>query len=100
LQFYVFSGILEDTKSTQTCSAKPSAASGITSTEKRAHCGTQCTKLAVHTTGTSVEKQQNGFRNTEAKWDKKKATKEVTINASKTIRQIKSNRRITKNGVD
>ncbi|XP_042320025.1 brain and acute leukemia cytoplasmic protein [Sceloporus undulatus] len=94
-------GILEDSKSTQTCILKSSAAGGITGTEKRTHCGTQCTKLAVHTTGTSVEKQQNGFRSTEDKWDnKKKATKEVTINASKTIRQINSNRRITKNCVN
>ncbi|XP_061463374.1 brain and acute leukemia cytoplasmic protein [Rhineura floridana] len=93
-------GILEDSKSTQTCTGKSSAASGIGSAEKRTHCGTQCTKLSIHTTGTSAQKQQNGFRTTEAKWDnKKKATKEVTINSTKTIRQI-NNRRITKNCVN
>ncbi|XP_028592173.2 brain and acute leukemia cytoplasmic protein [Podarcis muralis] len=93
-------GILEDSKATQTCTGKSSAASGIGGTEKRAHCGTQCTKLTVHPTGTSAHKQQNGFRTTEAKWDNKKnVTKEVAINATKTIRQI-SNRRITKNCVN
>ncbi|XP_062985974.1 brain and acute leukemia cytoplasmic protein [Elgaria multicarinata webbii] len=90
-------GILEDSKSTQTCVAKSSTSSGIASAEKRAHYG----KLAVHTTGTSTQKQQNGFRTTEAKWDnKKKATKEITINATKTIRQINSNRRMTNNCVN
>uniref|UniRef100_A0A803SY37 BAALC binder of MAP3K1 and KLF4 n=1 Tax=Anolis carolinensis TaxID=28377 RepID=A0A803SY37_ANOCA len=101
LQFCVFSGILEDSKSTQTCIAKSSPASGVTITEKRAHCGTQCAKLTVHNTGASAEKQQNGFRSTEGKREnKKKATKEVAINASKTIRQISSNKRMTKNCVN
>ncbi|XP_008106493.2 brain and acute leukemia cytoplasmic protein [Anolis carolinensis] len=94
-------GILEDSKSTQTCIAKSSPASGVTITEKRAHCGTQCAKLTVHNTGASAEKQQNGFRSTEGKREnKKKATKEVAINASKTIRQISSNKRMTKNCVN
>nr|XP_060631678.1 brain and acute leukemia cytoplasmic protein [Anolis sagrei ordinatus] len=94
-------GILEDSKSTQTCIAKSSPASRVTSTEKRAHCGTQCTKLTVHNTGASTEKQQNGFRSTEGKREnKKKATKEVAINASKTIRQISSNKRMAKNCVN
>ncbi|XP_066482691.1 brain and acute leukemia cytoplasmic protein [Tiliqua scincoides] len=93
-------GILEDSKSTQTCVTKSSAANEITSSEKRIHCGTQCTKPSVHTSGTLSQKQQNGLR-TEAKWDsKKKSTKDITINAAKTIRQIKSNRRLTKNSVN
>ncbi|KAJ6652255.1 hypothetical protein lerEdw1_012943 [Lerista edwardsae] len=97
----VFLGILEDSKSTQTCVTKSSAANEIASSEKRTHCGTQCTKTSVHTSGTLAQKQQNGFRTTEqAKWDsKKKSTKDITINAAKTIRQIKSNRRLTKNSV-
>ncbi|XP_020639046.3 brain and acute leukemia cytoplasmic protein [Pogona vitticeps] len=90
-------GILEDSKSTQTCTAKSSSTSGTV--EKRAHCGTQCTKQTANTTGT--QKQHNGFRTTEAKWDnKKKPTKEVPVNATKAIRQINSNRRITKNCVN
>ncbi|KAJ7338025.1 hypothetical protein JRQ81_010551 [Phrynocephalus forsythii] len=90
-------GILEDSKSTQTCIAKSSSTSG-TAGEKRTHCGTQCTKQTVNTTGT--QKQHNGFRTTEAKWDKKKATKEVSVNATKTISQLNSNRRMTKNCVN
>lgn len=61
----VFLGILEDSKSTQTCVTKSLAANEIASSEKRTHCGTQCTKTSVHTSGTLAQKQQNGFRVTE-----------------------------------
>ncbi|XP_015283698.1 PREDICTED: brain and acute leukemia cytoplasmic protein [Gekko japonicus] len=94
-------GILEDGKYSQTCVTKSSVASGIPTAEKRTHCGTQCTKPVSHTTGTSAPKQQNGFRTAEPKWDsKKKATKETTINAAKSNRQMNSNRRVTKNCVN
>uniref|UniRef100_A0A8C8VL16 BAALC binder of MAP3K1 and KLF4 n=1 Tax=Pelusios castaneus TaxID=367368 RepID=A0A8C8VL16_9SAUR len=76
------------------------AASGIINTEKKTSCGTQCTKPTVHATGTMIQKQ-NGFRTAEAKWDTKKMpTKEVTINVTKSIRQLDSDRRITKNCVN
>ncbi|XP_053105803.1 brain and acute leukemia cytoplasmic protein [Hemicordylus capensis] len=94
-------GILEDSKSTQTCATLSSTASGIPTAEKRAHCGSQCTKPAVYTTGTLAQKEQNGFRTTEAKWEsKKKVTKDVTVNTTNSIRQINSNRRMTKNCVN
>uniref|UniRef100_A0A8C8S7U3 BAALC binder of MAP3K1 and KLF4 n=1 Tax=Pelusios castaneus TaxID=367368 RepID=A0A8C8S7U3_9SAUR len=92
--------MLEDEKSTQTCVTMSSAASGIINTEKKTSCGTQCTKPTVHATGTMIQKQ-NGFRTAEAKWDTKKMpTKEVTINVTKSIRQLDSDRRITKNCVN
>uniref|UniRef100_K7FQY0 BAALC binder of MAP3K1 and KLF4 n=2 Tax=Pelodiscus sinensis TaxID=13735 RepID=K7FQY0_PELSI len=93
-------GMLEDEKSTQTCIPMSSTASGIINTEKKTSCGTQCTKPMAHASGTVTQKQ-NGFRTTEAKWDTKKMpTKEVTINVTKSIRQIDSDRRITKNCVN
>uniref|UniRef100_A0A8C8S4C7 BAALC binder of MAP3K1 and KLF4 n=1 Tax=Pelusios castaneus TaxID=367368 RepID=A0A8C8S4C7_9SAUR len=95
-----FRYMLEDEKSTQTCVTMSSAASGIINTEKKTSCGTQCTKPTVHATGTMIQKQ-NGFRTAEAKWDTKKMpTKEVTINVTKSIRQLDSDRRITKNCVN
>ncbi|KAM6456790.1 brain and acute leukemia cytoplasmic protein [Liasis olivaceus] len=95
-------GILEDSKSTQTCMAKSAVSTGMAIPEKRAHCATQCTKLATHTTGNAAPKQQNTFRTSEAKWDKKKATKEVSSNTAKTdkYKQINSNRRVAKNGIN
>ncbi|XP_063155648.1 brain and acute leukemia cytoplasmic protein [Candoia aspera] len=95
-------GILEDSKSTQTCMAKSSISTGMALPEKRAPCATQCTKLAPHTIGNAAQKQQNSFRASEAKWDKKKATKEVSSNTAKTgkYKQINSNRRVSKNGIN
>ncbi|XP_026559307.1 brain and acute leukemia cytoplasmic protein [Pseudonaja textilis] len=95
-------GILEDSKSTQTCMAKSSISSGMASPEKRAHCATQCTKLSTHTTENAAQKPQNSFRTSEAKWDKKRATKEVSSNTAKTdkYKQINSNRRVAKNGIN
>uniref|UniRef100_A0A674I7T9 BAALC binder of MAP3K1 and KLF4 n=1 Tax=Terrapene triunguis TaxID=2587831 RepID=A0A674I7T9_9SAUR len=73
---------------------------GIINTEKKTSCGTQCTKPTVHASGTMTQKH-NGFRTAEAKWDTKKMpTKEVTINVTKSIRQIDRDRRITKNCVN
>uniref|UniRef100_A0A8C4WB27 BAALC binder of MAP3K1 and KLF4 n=1 Tax=Gopherus evgoodei TaxID=1825980 RepID=A0A8C4WB27_9SAUR len=93
-------GMLEDEKSTQTCVTMSSTASGIINTEKKTSCGTQCTKPTVHAPGTMTQKH-NGFRTAEGKWDTKKmSTKEVTINVTKSIRQIDSDRRITKNCVN
>ncbi|XP_074841764.1 brain and acute leukemia cytoplasmic protein [Carettochelys insculpta] len=93
-------GMTEDEKSTQTCITLSSATSGIINAEKKTSCGTQCTKSMVHGSG-AVTQKQNGFRTAEAKWDTKKMpTKEVTINVKKSIRQIDSNRRITKNCVN
>uniref|UniRef100_A0A8C4Y2Q8 BAALC binder of MAP3K1 and KLF4 n=1 Tax=Gopherus evgoodei TaxID=1825980 RepID=A0A8C4Y2Q8_9SAUR len=75
-------------------------AGGIINTEKKTSCGTQCTKPTVHAPGTMTQKH-NGFRTAEGKWDTKKmSTKEVTINVTKSIRQIDSDRRITKNCVN
>ncbi|XP_070605338.1 brain and acute leukemia cytoplasmic protein [Erythrolamprus reginae] len=95
-------GILEDSKSTQTCMAKSSVSSGMAIPEKRDHCATQCTKLSTHTTGNAAQKPQNSFRTSEAKWDKKRVTKEVSSNTAKTdkYKQINSNRRIAKNGIN
>ncbi|ETE73911.1 Brain and acute leukemia cytoplasmic protein, partial [Ophiophagus hannah] len=58
-------GILEDSKSTQTCMAKSSISSGMAIPEKKAHCATQCTKLSTHTTGNAAQKPQNSFRTSE-----------------------------------
>ncbi|XP_070798173.1 brain and acute leukemia cytoplasmic protein [Pituophis catenifer annectens] len=95
-------GILEDSKSTQTCMAKSSISSGMAIPEKRAHCATQCTKLSTHTTGNAAQKPQNSFKTSEVKWDKKRATKEVSSNTAKTdkYKQINSNRRVAKNGIN
>uniref|UniRef100_A0A7M4ECJ7 BAALC binder of MAP3K1 and KLF4 n=1 Tax=Crocodylus porosus TaxID=8502 RepID=A0A7M4ECJ7_CROPO len=92
--------ILEDGKSTQTCVTMSSSACGMLNTEKKASCGTQCSKPTLHATGTMTQKQ-HGFRTAEAKWDTKKMpTKEVAINVTKSIRQINSDRRMTKNCVN
>ncbi|XP_059579810.1 brain and acute leukemia cytoplasmic protein [Alligator mississippiensis] len=93
-------GILEEGKSTQTCVTMSSSACGMLNTEKKASCGTQCSKSTLHATGTMTQKQ-HGFRTAEAKWDTKKMpTKEVAINVTKSIRQINSDRRTTKNCVN
>ncbi|XP_029142195.1 brain and acute leukemia cytoplasmic protein [Protobothrops mucrosquamatus] len=95
-------GILEDSKSTQTCMAKSSISSGVAIPEKRTHCATQCAKLSTHTTGNAAQKPQNSFKASEVKWDKKRTTKEVSSNTSKTdkYKQINSNRRVAKNGIN
>uniref|UniRef100_A0A8C4WI52 BAALC binder of MAP3K1 and KLF4 n=1 Tax=Gopherus evgoodei TaxID=1825980 RepID=A0A8C4WI52_9SAUR len=85
---------------THTPPAPGSNCFGIINTEKKTSCGTQCTKPTVHAPGTMTQKH-NGFRTAEGKWDTKKmSTKEVTINVTKSIRQIDSDRRITKNCVN
>ncbi|XP_010021061.1 PREDICTED: brain and acute leukemia cytoplasmic protein, partial [Nestor notabilis] len=87
--------LLEDGKSVQTGVTTASATAGTLNTEKRNNCGSQCVNPMVHNTGATTQRQ-NGFRTAESKWDTQKmSTKEVAINATKTIRQ--NDRRKTKN---
>ncbi|KAM9023292.1 brain and acute leukemia cytoplasmic protein isoform 1-T2 [Ara ararauna] len=91
-------GLLEDGKSAQTAVTAASATAGTLNMEKKSNCGSQCVNPMVHGTGATTQRQ-NGFRTAESKWDTQKmATKEVTINVTKNIRQ--SNRRKTKNCVN
>ncbi|NWI59599.1 BAALC protein, partial [Calyptomena viridis] len=88
-------GLLEDGKLPQTGVTIPSATAGTLNAEKRNSCGSQCANPVIHSMGATAQRQ-NGFRNTESKWDTQKmSTKEVAINITKNIRQ--SDRRKTKN---
>ncbi|NXS57857.1 BAALC protein, partial [Brachypteracias leptosomus] len=91
-------GLLEDGKSAQTGVSTASATAGMLNAEKRSNCGPQCANPMVHGMETMTQRQ-NGFRTAENKWDTQKmSTKEITINATKIIRQ--SDRRKTKNCVN
>ncbi|NXW60951.1 BAALC protein, partial [Eurystomus gularis] len=91
-------GLLEDGKSAQTGLSTAAATAGMLNTEKRSNYGPQCANPTVHGMG-AMTQRQNGFRTAESKRDTQKmSTKEVTINATKSIRQ--SDRRKTKNCVN
>ncbi|NXB47592.1 BAALC protein, partial [Leucopsar rothschildi] len=88
-------GLLEDGKLAHTGVSTASATAGMLNAEKRSNCGSQCANPIAHGMGATAQRQ-NGFRNTESKWDTQKtSTQEVTINVTKGIRQ--SDRRKTKN---
>nr|XP_033789804.1 brain and acute leukemia cytoplasmic protein [Geotrypetes seraphini] len=94
-------GIREDGVTTQNC-VMVSTASGKLNAEglKKTNSATQCGKQAVHSTGTMTQKQKNIFRTAETKWDLKRASKkEVTINVTKSSRQLDSDGKITDNCV-
>ncbi|NXS21098.1 BAALC protein, partial [Mystacornis crossleyi] len=86
-------GPLEDGKLAHTGVSTASATVGMLNAEK--NCGSQCANPTVHGMGAATQRQ-NGFRNTESKWDTQKIpTQEVAINVTKGIRQ--SDKRKTKN---
>ncbi|NWR68465.1 BAALC protein, partial [Centropus unirufus] len=90
--------IREDGKSAQTGVTTASATAGMLNAEKRNNGAPQCVNPMVHGTGATTPRQ-NGFRAAESKWDAQKmATKEVTINVTKNIRQ--SDRRKPKNCIN
>ncbi|NWU29621.1 BAALC protein, partial [Dyaphorophyia castanea] len=88
-------GPLEDGKLAHTGVSTASATAGMLNAEKKNSCGSQCANPMVHGMGATTQRQ-NGFRNTESKWDTQKMPiQEVAINVTKGIRQ--SDRRKTKN---
>ncbi|NXP71412.1 BAALC protein, partial [Ramphastos sulfuratus] len=91
-------GLLEDGKSAQTGVTTASATAGTLNVEKRKSCGPQCAHPVLPGTG-AMTQRQNGFRTAESKWDTQRmATREVTINVTKSIRQ--SDRRKAKSCVN